>query len=383
MPDPTPAAVSSPPPTALRIERGACWVFFAFDVGHGIDLDAAQAALARSRPTRESLSGDRRTPPSLHFQPTPVQTVEDAAPVRVGRLETAPTVQCTLFDFGAVTIAFRIPLAGSSLDDLVHLAGEIYESRTLQESARERARGLLGTLGTAVNMPGLVDLVEDYVVFHAESWAVDGEPAGALTSSSLLAFAPSLAAVLRAADEPLSDDEIADAMASRLSYGRSDLTIIDWNAAVVFDARAQDTLTILEFGNVELLEMRFLDDRLDAVLDHAYRSVSRRPRLRANRDERRRLAALQMDSTLLFESINNAVKLVGDQYLARLYRRMARRFHLDEWDESVMRKLETVQRLYEKLADEQSTRRMELLEWIIILLIAVGLVLPFIPGLAH
>ncbi len=36
--------------------------------------------------------------------------------------------------------------------------------------------------------------------------------------------------------------------------------------------------------------------------------------------------------------------------------------------------------LYQKLADEQASRRMEVLEWIVIILIAVSIVLPFLPG---
>ena len=33
-----------------------------------------------------------------------------------------------------------------------------------------------------------------------------------------------------------------------------------------------------------------------------------------------------------------------------------------------------------KLADQTGNRRMEVLEWIIIILIAVSIILPFIPG---
>ena len=100
-----------------------------------------------------------------------------------------------------------------------------------------------------------------------------------------------------------------------------------------------------------------------------------------NRAERRRLAALQMENAILFEGVNNALKLVGDEHLARLYAAAARRFHLEDWDRSILRKLRTVDDLSQKLAEEASARRMEVLEWIIIALIAVSMVLPFVPGL--
>ena len=56
-----------------------------------------------------------------------------------------------------------------------------------------------------------------------------------------------------------------------------------------------------------------------------------------------------------------------------------RRFHLDDWDTSVLRKLETLESIYEKISDQASNRRMEILEWVIILLIEFSIALEFIP----
>jgi len=142
---------------------------------------------------------------------------------------------------------------------------------------------------------------------------------------------------------------------------------------------------VLEFANVELLEMRFLDDRLDEILDQAYRAMSdpsrrgRRAGLRAlipsGSGELRRIAQLQMDSALLFEGVNNALKLIGDQYLARVYRIAAQRFHLPERDQTIERKLSTLESIYTKMSDHEAGRRTDLLEWIVIILIATEIVL--------
>lgn len=362
-------------------------MLFAFDVGSGIALDTAQRALVASQSKREELSRERRTPSSLRFRPAPLQTSVEGESIAIGRFATESSIQCTLFDFGAISVAFRIPLAGGTdLDELGVLACDLYEHRPLLAEARRRVAELVALLGSAIAQPRIDEIVEDYVVYQAERWCLSSGAGaiGAVESGpeAIVRSAPGIARVLRAADEPLSDEEIADAVATRLSYGREDIAVIDWNAAILLDRRPQDVLAVLEFANVELLEMRFLDDRLDDALDRSLESLSRRTALRADREERRRLALLQMDGALLFEGINNALKLVGDQYLARVYRATARRFHLPEWDESVMRKLDTVQRFYEKLSDEQSTRRMEVLEWIIIILIAVSIVLPFLPGMS-
>jgi uncharacterized Rmd1/YagE family protein len=81
------------------------------------------------------------------------------------------------------------------------------------------------------------------------------------------------------------------------------------------------------------------------------------------------------------KGVNNALKLLGDQYLARVYRLVSQRFHLAEWDASILRKLQTLESIYEKLADQATSHRMEVLEWIIIILIAVSILLPFVPGM--
>jgi hypothetical protein len=106
-------------------------------------------------------------------------------------------------------------------------------------------------------------------------------------------------------------------------------------------------------------------------------------RLQHVRDSLRRIARLQIENAILFESVNNAIKMIGDQFLARVYRMAARRLHLDEWDASILRKLETLESIYEKLKDETTTRRMELLEWIIIALFLISIVLPFFGGAGH
>ena len=64
--------------------------------------------------------------------------------------------------------------------------------------------------------------------------------------------------------------------------------------------------------------------------------------------------------------------------MARVYRMVNRRFHLDEWDSSIFRKLETLESIYEKISNQASNRRMEILEWVIIFLIAFSIALEFI-----
>jgi hypothetical protein len=206
---------------------------------------------------------------------------------------------------------------------------------------------------------------------------------GASTGDEFMSMnTPLLAQILRAETRELSRDEVMDAVSHRISYSSKDVAIIDWNAAIVLDQDAEDTLAVLEFANVELLEMRYLDRRLDEALGLAYETLSKRTWKRfpfgSNPAELERVAQWQVDSAVLFEGVNNALKLLGDQYLARLYRAAGERFHLTEWDASIIRKLDTLESIYGKITDQVASRRMEMLEWIIIILIAISIVLPFL-----
>lgn len=345
---------------------GECVALFAFDAGFAIDLDRAQT-LAGRRTERETIRHGRQTPEAFEYRPAPLRVVESAQGEvpRVAGRACEDRVECLLFDFGAASVAYRFAIRGG-LGDLLDLSEGLYENKELMADARQRVERLLEAIRPAVVKPELAAPVEDYVIFRLDPT----EDAEALVERERSL----LARVLRSERGMLSADEEADALACRIAYARGEVALIDWNAAILIQRQAEDALAVLEYANVELLEMRTLDDQLDGVLDRAYHMLTRRSWLSrlamATGREARRLARMQMDSALLFEGVNNAVKLLGDQYLARLYRLAAHRLHLPEWDASILRKLETLDGIYQRLMDQRANRRMELLEWIIILLIA-------------
>ena len=61
-----------------------------------------------------------------------------------------------------------------------------------------------------------------------------------------------------------------------------------------------------------------------------------------------------------------------------LFRSVAQRYHLDAWDESILRKLRTLDSIYTKIEDAHSSARLEFLEWIVIVLIGLELIVPFL-----
>ncbi len=353
----------------MRVAKGAGYLYFAFDIGQGIDLEAAARQLTLpAEPLR--MRHRRPAPRYFQFEAPPLRVRLDAPPVAIGGRRTNEGAEGVLFDFGALSVRYTASLEGPLAELIALSAAMEEETGALADDARRLAGVLFDAIRAAVASPGIAPLTEDYAVY--EIGALD--PARA--PAALLAEEPrALARILRGEPLALSDEEVQDALSARLAYGPSDLTLVDWNAALVFDESAEDSCAVLEYVNTQLLEMRLLDGKLDRSLDRCYEAVSTGPWLPFVPLDVRRIGQMQVDGALLYERVRNALKLLGDQYLARLYRLGAGRFHLAEWEGSIQRKLEAIESVYGKLFDRASARRMEFLEWLIVLLILLEIVL--------
>ncbi|MHC5541118.1 hypothetical protein ACYOEI_23090, partial [Singulisphaera rosea] len=96
---------------------------------------------------------------------------------------------------------------------------------------------------------------------------------------------------------------------------------------------------------------------------------------RSHNDALRNVRELEIEATSLFERADNALKLIGDQYLSRIFDLASTRFHLRDWQQSIRRKLDTVGDVYDLLVQQAGGTRMETLEIIVVVLIAMEIVL--------
>lgn len=362
----------------LAIERGWCRVSFAYDIAFAIELAEAQRLLRDASRQSEPL---RTRPGKEHFEfhPAPVRAPLRRPPVEVGGRRSTGEIECTLWDFGGAVVTYVFPIEGP-VDELAKFGDALHDDKRLPEDARRIAEELLRAIGPAASQGRVAEVVEDYCVYVVEAWAGGISPG---VEGAIALDGAGLARLLRAESGMLSDQETRDALSCVVSYAPDDGAVIDWNGSIIADPSPGDVLAVLEFANVELLEMRALDERLDEALDQAHQASHRKAKRfslfgRADAAEARRIARMQVEGALLFEGVNNAIKLVGDQHLARVYRMASNRLHLAEWDASILRKLETLESIYQKLSDHRVSQRAETLEWIIIALIAFEVVMSLV-----
>jgi hypothetical protein len=367
--------------SSLVIKQGTVHVLFAYDVGLAIDLVRCQQHIS-DLVELARIKHKGHAPHYFQFDPPPLRVTQEITPLEVGAHRSSAGVETVLYDFGGVSVSYAFPFAGP-FDDLIELSARLIESPHLREDSRQRVGHLMAVIERAVLKPGISSLTEDYTIFQV------GEFDPAIEPEILHArFGSDVARLLRSERDALSEQEVSDALANRVSFGTRDVAIIDWNAALLYDNEAEDVRTVLEFANIQLLEMRFLDAELDRALDRAYEVIVQ-PRTwaqqrlpRAARAELSRVAKMQVDGAILFERVSNALKLLGDQYLARVYRACSQRYRLAEWNTGILRKLETIESIYQKAHDASTNLRMEMLEWIIIVLIAFEIVLSLVMGIS-
>jgi hypothetical protein len=346
---------------------------FAFDVGYEIDLERARGLLpGESGP----LARRRRTPESIRYRPAPLRLALDASGLALpnGVAASGPIrAELSLFDFGAISLTIAVPVRLTS-GELLLLASDLAEPASLTASARLILAPWLDRMRPVVIGYEMSELSEEYIVFQL----------GAVANGWLAEHAPWVAGLVRLESGPLSPEEVNEATRLHLSYSPNDVVVLDWAAGVVADTDCADTLQVIEYANIQLLEFRQIDDRLDDRLEAAYRLIrpgrTRRvgPWWRTHRDALRNVRELELEATSLFERADNALKLIGDQYLARIFGLASARFHLNEWQQSIRRKLETVGDVYDLLVQQAGGTRMEVLEVIVVCLIALEIVLALV-----
>lgn len=356
---------------------GYALAMFALDVGFQIDLDKAQSFVLEA--TRLKVVRTRRPAPIwFDYSPPPLRLEIDGSPLKIGSTETEAAAELLVYDFGAVLVSYRLPLPGS-LAELSDLSVALYQDETLEADARRRVAQVVEAIRPSIERPRISDAVEDYSIFAITSW---DESIG--SAAMFESHRSDLARIIESERGELSTEQVKRATDATMSYSTDDLAIVDWNAALLFDPEPSDVIAVLQHANIELLELRALDGELDSILDHADETLSEMINARlwpgfVSGKLLGRFATVQTDAAVMFEGVNNAIKLLGNQYLARFYRLTAQRLDLPAWQASVQRKLDATESLYAKMSDTTATRRLELLEWVIIILITVSIILPFTP----
>jgi hypothetical protein len=353
------------------VAHGSVTAFYLFDVGNALDLQQVRTAIGSTITSR--LSTRPATPTHLQYQQPPL-TLEGSV-IGVGDVDGC-RVRFKVFDYGVVSVALSEDLP-QDWNQLLEQGLGWHDNASRAAQAERLCRDLLTRIPGAVS--GVRDdfLSEDYVVFTMLYESREQ------TAEQLLAtHGMDIARLLRGERDVLSPQERDEVLRHRISYYPTDVVIPTWSSALVYDRQsgAPGVLEILEFVNSQLLEFRYYDQLLDAELARIYAALQQdtwRPTWLSRRYTRaaRQVHSLFIDVNELTDRAENALKIAGDVYAARVFGLAAARIGLEQWKSNVRDKLKTVDDIYRFAVEQASIARGEFLELTIVILIVLELVL--------
>jgi hypothetical protein len=356
------------------IQSGLVTAFYLFDVAEAIDLKAVPGLLP-DQTSAARLAPKPVTPSYIQYQEPPPLLVDGEA-VQQPQLDGF-RVRIKLFEYGVVSLALTRPFAGA-WDDLVAAGQQFVGSDALEKRAGQLCDRIVERLRPALGEPRSRFLSEDYIVF-----GVTGLEERLDAEELMHRHGDEIALLLSGERSALSAQERDEVLRHRISYLADDLVVPTWNAAFVFETEAgmQAALELFEFANSQLLEFRYYDDLLDAELERIYDDLQQ-PRWsdafgRRYMQAANELHALFIDVNELTDKTENALKMVGDVYAARLYNLIGSRLGLDRWKQSVAEKLKTLNDIYHFSVEQTQMARGHFLELTIIAILILELVLFF------
>jgi hypothetical protein len=364
----------------IVVRTGEVLALRLFDIAYATDLARAESlwtAHVGSKSERSRLvSAPAKAlafgvPPLLLTLPTTSLAVGTGIPV-------VAHVTARLYDFGVVALTLRTPVTditwqnfAKHFDAVDRLVGPAADT-TLWTKLLDQVRAVVAP---ALERPVLSPIQEDYLIGSVQ--ALD-QP----LSTTDLRNRVDLAGFLAGETRPLSDAATRDFLQRSFSYFADDLVVLTWDRAFIYEPRGDsDVADIIEVANAQLVELRYYDELLDDELPRMYDRVEDARRalsLFASRrfaDLARKLYTLVAEVTELTEKVDNALQVTEDVYLSRVYSAALDLFRVPNVSAAVDRKLAIIRDTYAALYTEASSRRAELLEIAIVLLIVVEIVL--------
>jgi hypothetical protein len=357
-----------------EITSGAAHAFYLFDVAQAIDLTVLRRMLGPGAGPATLQDKSPGVPDVRYFVPPVVAEADvfELQPIDGFR------IRVKAFDYGVISLMLSRPFVGD-WPDLVRLGQELIENESLEHEAALACQRVMARVQHALVGARAPQVSEDYLAFVVHALA---RPMSA--DQLIEERGTEIAQLLRGERQQLSRQEREEVLRHRLSYLADDLVVPAYNAAFVLDTEtaARGILEILEVVNSQLLEFRYHDELLETELTSIYSALQeprwsdkyfgRRPTRAA-----RHLHSLFVDVNELTDRMENAVKLVGDVYSARLFSMAAARLGLEAWKENVKEKLKTLDEIYRFSVEQTGMSQGNLLELVIvaILILELGLLL--------
>ncbi|MBX2988364.1 MAG: hypothetical protein KF802_10755 [Bdellovibrionaceae bacterium] len=283
-------------------------------------------------------------------------------------------VSAKIWHFGALSINIQMNIPSDlSWQKLIELGSFLENDKGMHDIAVQKTKQILASMDPVRSRVIDWETYEDYILYFFKSL-----PGTEVNAWAVFQNYDVYRLILSEQTEVLSEQVKKTIADGALQYGQNDLAVINWNSALIIEPSGlPDIPDVIEFSLCQLLEMRYYDDLLDTKLADLYNELGTKKRgvwetyaERLSREAAQRY--LEISETV--ESVENSLKVVGDFYLAQIFRTASSRFRFNDWRDSVDQKLNNLAQISKILTSEVNERRNHILEIIIIILIAIEVV---------
>ena len=347
--------------------KGSVLVLIQFAVCEELKLDILQQAVSARTVDRPQMKN--AAPAYVRYRRPPVVDALEPLTLETGELLEG---EIKYYDYGVVSVLYQFGFEGD-WESLVQLSSRWVWDVDFAQRVEPIVRQRLERAGAARVKPFDKWLSEDYFIFHVR------EATGMPTAAELTRGQEGrIAQIVRGERQPLAEGECAEVMHSQISYYASDVAVIGWNGAVLYDstAGAESAIQLLEYANSQLLEFRHYDELLTGILDRVYDMLEEKTSVLSRwRLARRatRLHTVLLDVEELTERADNAIKFLSDMFAARLYRLAAAKVGVGDYKDLVERKVETAEDLYHFMVDQFNQGRALFLETTVVVILLIEL----------
>jgi len=352
--------------------QGTVLVLLQFDVCESIDLDRLRDLLPQH--SAVALKANPIAPGYVRYQRPPV-----VEPLETLVLESGERLSGGIkyYDYGVLSVVLHSPFVGD-WQDLLLLASRWVWDIDFAAQTTELVRKRLERVAPALVKPYASWLSEDYLIFQIQR-ASDCESVADLIDR----HSSHIAKVVRGDMGPLAESEINEVMRSRISYYATDLAVIGWNAAFIYDSPsgAETAVQLLEYANSQLLEFRHYDEMLTKELETAYKLLDKESGVFARWKMARsafRLHRVLLDVQELTEHADNAIKFLSDMFSARFYKLAASKVGVPDYKDLVTSKVHTAKELYRFMVEQFNQSRAFFLEVTVVVILVIELVYLFL-----
>lgn len=342
-----------------EIFNGNVFILHSFDVGEDINIEKIKESDVLIRKTLSL---------SKYFKNYHIPLA-----VELPNPESSPQlVSAKIHNFGVITLRYQIPFS-CTLEELRARINDI--DYQFQEQSVADAGAIFQKIKSYIVQPKFFYLRCTYDLIQ-----VNTDPRHGDVVKIKHDYGNLITSLLRFETESLSDYQRNEMLADAIGYYQGDLILIDTDAAFAYDDEYEEKLDIIEFANIQFLELQYFDRVLDKKLNVYYegklKDLSWRAYLPVFGGASQSLGELErvkVDISVITDRLENSVKLAGDAYYSEIYALLFRKLDLKSWRESLSTKLDIIEAIGSVHQNRIESGRQDFLSWIIIVLIFIEL----------